>query len=106
MDTVPPKIGSRYQDGLVVAQMDSRTTWGNTDEDYLTKRLVVATRKNAVGSYELVGFVEVELCDNEEGEGYIDLPNIEVYKTPFPYNLAERKKIIRSWAKEPQFYLH
>lgn len=104
------KIGSRYLEGLVISQWDSREI-GNSNEDYVIKRLVVSATKAgrvdlAHDDMELVANVEVEVFAIEDGkdEGYFDTP-AEVYRMPFPYDVYLRKQILRLMGNQPKMFV-
>lgn len=107
-----PHIGSRYKEGLVVATWDTHKEGIFSKDDHVIKRLyVVAEQSDAHRegeNFDLVGYVEVEVVSIENGtdEGYIDGPDVEVYRLPFPYDVHARKGILRIMRGESKFYAH
>lgn len=101
------KIGSRYlSEGLVIASMDSRVDFGNSNKDYLIKRLVVfADCIEETKEFELVCSIEVEVVSIDDGgNGHIE-PPVPVYRIPFPYETTFRKALLRLFAEHPKFFL-
>lgn len=103
------KPGSRYRDGFVLASMDSRQEWGDTDLDYVIKRINVLTKVDrATEQLLLLVWVEVEVCSFESpsavDDGFIDAGR-EVLSVPFPYQAGLRKQLLRNLNKDAAFAL-
>ena len=98
-------IGSRYREGLTIAEWNSYT--GNvvysgdrtsTKEDHIINRLTVVAQNGSVGQgTALVAFIETEVVAIEDGvdEGYIELPHKRMYSMPFPHDVRARKQVLR-----------
>lgn len=107
------KIGSRYRyrEGLVIAEWNTHSDEIFPEDDHVIKRLFVkagpgdATKEGA--EVDLVGYMEVEVVSIEDGEdkGFFE-PPIEVYRTPFPYDVRVRKHVLRQMAEQPKFYVY
>jgi hypothetical protein len=108
---IAKKIGSRYLDGLVIAEWDTHKEGIFPADDHVIKRLCV----KAVGAgrteplhddIELVGAVEVEVVSIEEGEdkGEVYFP-VEVYRIPFPYDVKLRKQLLRLMRGQPKMFV-
>lgn len=101
------KVGSRYEEGFIVGQMDTRKEWGDTDSDYLIKRLIISASPACESGEkrDLVLHCEVEVCGigDKEDEFYIEIP-IEVFRIPFPSDFQVRKQVIRQWASDSRSF--
>ena len=98
-------IGSRYREGLTIAEWNSYT--GNvvypgdrtsTKEDHIINRLIVVAQNGSVGQdTALVAFIETEVVAIEDGvdEGCIELPYKRMYSMPFPHDVRVRKQVLR-----------
>ncbi len=79
---------------------------GDPEEDYVLKRLIVRAKVDTDNSrsFYLVAFVEVEVVSIEDGqdEGFIDQP-VEVYRTPFLWDVRSRKSLLREMILHPKF---
>lgn len=97
----------RYQEGLVIATMDSSEEWGDPPHDKVIKTFFVKAVPNETGAYDLVALVEVEVIGDPDGpdddDGFLEIPR-EVYRLPFPENVAIRKGILRALKAHPQFH--
>jgi hypothetical protein len=104
-DRVKTKIGSRYLAGFVLAEMDSREDFGDSENDYLIKRLFVQVEvdeQDITESPELVAFIEVETSEN--GVNEIVMGVVDIYRMPFPHDLNVRKHILRMMKSHPKFF--
>lgn len=101
---IPPK---RYLDGLVLDEMDSSEEWNDPPHDKVIKTFFVKAVLNETGAYDLVALIEVEVIGVPDGQddddGFIEIPR-EVYRLPFPENVAIRKGILRELKAHPQFH--
>lgn len=111
MKSVP---GSRYCDGLVIAEWNSHTGSDqyapdgmSSPEDHIVKRLYVKAKptQGRPKDYTLVGIVEVEVVAIEDGEdqGHFEVPTHQVYEMPFPHDLQTRKQVLRQMQEAPKF---
>lgn len=117
------KIGSRYLQGLVIAEWSSRGTRGSTPNDYIIKRLVItaegADKVSTEDDVELVASVEVEVISLEDGltgdgsmisvdepdDGFIEM-SVEVYRLPFPFDSKLRKQVLRLMRNQPKMWVY
>lgn len=87
----------RYQDGVVLGQMDSQETWGDAGTDKVIKRVIALARPCSHG-FELVIMCEVEVIDgvseDSSDTGDIELP-VEIWSIPFPFDRTLRKALLR-----------
>jgi hypothetical protein len=89
----------KYIDGFVVASMDSRTEWGDTEDDFVKKRVLVSADKNDIGDWELVARIEIEV------KGVILLNHErEIYRIPFPPNRFFLREMLLLIRKYPKFF--
>lgn len=115
------KIGSRYLDGLAIAEWNSRGILDSTPNDYIIKRLVITAQGAGRvdpehDDIELVASIEVDIVSLEDGlngdasmdemdEGFIEMP-VEVYRLPFPFNFKLRKQILRLIRDQPKMWVY
>ena len=91
-------VGSRYLQGFVLLEIKSTEMGEDSEKYYLINRLCVEAIVDKTTNYAtLVVFTDVEIVDiNEKGEGVGYFQNgREIYKLPFPENLALRKQILK-----------
>ena len=74
--------------------------------DYcVIKRLFVKVEESSNGNFDLVAYLDVNVTgETKEGreESFSRGYNVEVYRTPFPFDLTLRKTIIRMFKEFPK----
>lgn len=90
-------VPALYVRGFAIAQMDSRTEWEDSEDDYILKQLLVQAEQNDIEDWELVACVQVETVSGLEAP-------VEVYRMPFPSDSRVRIALLREMRDHPKFF--